>query len=581
MKLSDYMAQFLAKKVNTVFVGNGGCVIHILDSLDRQAGIKLIPCENEQGASIAAEAYSRVQGNLGVAVATSGPGMINLMQGIACAYYDSIPVLYISGEAPTSQLKGDQPLRQLGFQEMDVSSIVHSITKYAILLTDPCRVRYELEKLVYMAKTGRPGPVLLDLPDDLQRAEINPEELESFHPEERRPRGISREIARMSAMIAEADRPVIIAGGGIKLSKTEQLAKALIRESGIPVLTTWATIDMFTEDFPGLIGNFGVSANRPGNFAIQTADLVISLGSRLDTHETGSNPATFAPKAKKIVIDIDTSELNKKNGMVADLKIQCDLRDFLNGILPSSMKTKDLTAWKKRIGEWRRRYSICPCDYYKQKEKVNSYVFMNELSKETIKGDIIITDAGGTLTKTMQGYAMRKEQTLFSAFNHSPMGYAFPAAIGAHYAAPDRNVICITGDGGMNMNIQELETYKYNKLPIKVFILNNGEYGIIKQTQDTWMHSRYVASDRNSGVGSPDFVRIAQAYGITTETINDHSELNSKIKFILAWPDGPVICNVSVQSGEQIVPKLVFGRTLEDLAPFLDRDELKKNLEVS
>ncbi len=579
MKLSDYIADFLAKEVNTVFVGNGGCVIHILDSLDRQSGIRLVPCENEQGAAIAAEAYSRVQGNLGVAIATSGPGMINLMQGIACAYYDSIPALYISGEAPTSQLRGRQPVRQLGFQEMAVTSIVNPITKYAVLLTNPARIRYELEKLVYLAKTGRPGPVLLDLPDDLQRAEINPKELESFQPGEKVVYAINDEIARMASMIAEAERPVIIAGSGIKLSKTEELAKSFICESGIPVATTWATIDMFTETFPTLIGNFGVSANRPGNFAIQTADLVISLGSRLDTHETGSNPATFAPKAKKILVDIDPAELNKKNGMVADLKIQCDLRDFLKRMQTTSIHTKDLTKWKKRITEWREKYPICPHDYYDRKEKINPYVFMNELSKETKKEAVIITDAGGTLTMTMQGFSIRKEQSLFSAFNHSPMGYAFAAAIGAHYAAPNKQIICITGDGGMNMNIQELETYIHNKLPIKVFIMNNKEYGIIKQTQDTWMNSRYVASDKKSGLGSPDFVKIAQAYGIATETIDDHTELSRKIKSVLSWSDGPIICNINVKSGEQIVPKLVFGRTLEDLAPFLDRDELKKNLE--
>ena len=578
MKLSDYIADFLSKKTNHVFVGHGGCVIHILDSIESNPGLKNIPCENEQGAAIAAEAYSRVSGNLGVAVATSGPGMINLMQGIACAYFDSIPALYISGAPPTNHLKGDQKARQIGFQEMDVVDIVRPITKYAVLLKDSKRIRYELEKLIHMAYEGRPGPVLLDLPDDLQRAEVNPSEMEPFIPETQEPTSVSAEQAEeMLGLIRNALRPVVVVGGGVKIGHAEAEVNRFINSTGIPFATTWSTIDMFLDDNPNLIGNFGISANRTGNFAVQNADLIICFGSKLDTHQTGSNPARFAPKAKKIVVDIDKTELDKKNGLFIDLKVNCDLNVFLKTVNDKKITTKDLTLWKNRIQEWREKYPVCCPEYLEQRENVNPYVFMNELSKETKSGDIVITDAGATLTWTMQAYRIRTPQMLFSAFNHSPMGYSLPASIGAQFAAPDKQVLCIIGDGGLQMNIQELETIAYNRLPIKIFLINNGGYGIIRQTQDTWMNSRYVAVDPSSGLGFPDCQKIAKAYGIETQEIVDHKDLNKAIRNVLEYK-GPILCDVKVKHDQQILPKLVFGRPIEDMAPLLSREEFEANM---
>jgi len=577
MKLSDYIAVFLARHTKHVFVGNGGCIVHILDSIDKNPDIRNTPCENEQGAAIAAEAYSRVTKNIGVAIATSGPGMINLMQGIACAYYDSIPTLYISGAPPTSQLKGGQNVRQMGFQEMDVVSIVKPVTKYAVLLQDPKQVKYEVEKLIHMATEGRPGPVMLDLPDDIQRADINPDDLQAFVPETQNYKVDTTLIDETLRLINEANRPVVLVGGGVKLGRAEGLAEEFLKKSGIPFATTWTTIDMFLDDTPNLIGNFGISANRAGNFAVQNSDLIISLASRLDTHETGSNAVNFVPKAKKIVVDIDNAELNKNNGMRIDLKVNCNVKVFLTALNSKEIKTKDLTQWKQRIHNWRETYPVCLLEYYGQDDKVNPYVFMNELSKETKEGDIIITDAGATLTWTMQAYKIRTPQMLFSAFNHSPMGYALPASIGAQYAAPGKKVLCIIGDGGMQINIQELETIAYNQLPIKIFLINNGEYGIIKQTQDTWLDSRYVASDPGSGLGFPDFQKVAKAYGIETREINNHRELNELVKNVLAY-NGPILCDVKLKHGEKIIPKLEFGRPIEDLSPLLSREELKENM---
>jgi len=578
MKLSDYVADFLAKYTGHVFVGNGGCVVHILDSIDKHKRLRNIPCENEQGAAIAAEAYTRVSGKLGVAIATSGPGMINLMQGIACAYYDSIPVIFISGASPTSQLRGECGVRQMGFQEMDVVGITTPLTKYSVLITDFRKIRHELEKSAYMACEGRPGPVMLDLPDDLQRAEINPEELEPFIPPKVEYKLDALLLEKTLLFIREAKKPVIIVGGGVKLAKSQDLCRKFLDNSGMPYATTWATIDMFLDDEPNLVGNFGVSANRAGNFAVQNADLIISLGSRLDTHQTGSKAALFAPKAKKIMVDIDHDELNKRNGMQVDVKIECGLKAFLTEINKRKIQTQDLSKWKERIAGWRKRYPSCPLENYKQAKKVNPYVFMNELSKVSAEGDVVITDAGATLTWTMQAYKIRRRQMLFSAFNHSPMGYALPASIGAQFAAPNKKIICIIGDGGMQMNVQELETMEHNRLPIKIFVIDNGEYGIIKQTQDTWLKSRYVAADPGSGLGFPDICKVAKAYGIKTCVINSHKSIGRKIRKVLEY-NGPILCDVKLKSGEKIIPKLEFGRPIEDLSPFLPRDEFTENMQ--
>jgi|SaaInl4_150m_RNA_FD_contig_81_250863_length_6365_multi_3_in_0_out_0_8 acetolactate synthase-1/2/3 large subunit len=578
MKLSDYICKFLSNYTNHVFSITGGCVITLLDSIDKCYSIKNIPCQNEQGASIAAEAYSRVKENgLGVALATSGPGMINMMQGIASAHFDSIPVLYISGAPPLNHLKNGRKVKQFGFQEMDVVDIVKPITKYAVLLKDPNKIKYELEKLIYMAYEGNKGPVLLDIPDDIQRIEIDPKQLEPFVPVPKFDNHylIDNQITETINSIERAKRPVVIVGGGVKIGNVEEKMKDFLNFSSLPFVTTWSTIDLFTEDNDNLIGNFGISSNRYGNFAVQNADLIISFGSRLDTHQTGSDPSKFAPNAKKIVINIDNNELYKDDGVNIDLKICCDLDMFLTKLNGFAIDLKDITVWKNRIVEWKEKYPICLPEYYNQEDSVNPYVFMNELSKETNENDIIITDAGATLTWTMQSYKIRNNQKLFSAFNHSPMGYSLPASIGAQFAAFGERIVCITGDGGMCMNIQELETIVYNNLPVKIFLINNKGYGIIRQTQDTWMNSNYVGVDKNSGLGFPNIKGIAQAYGVPTIDINDHSDLNETIRYVLNY-DGYILCNVNVKPDEQILPKLVFGHGIEDMSPLLPRDELKE-----
>ena len=465
MKLSDYIAQFLSKITDSVFVGQGGNIIHVLDSLGKRKDIKIIPSQNEQGASIAADAYSRFNNKIGVTAATSGPGMINLMQGMACSFFDSIPTFHFSGAVVTKQLRKNKKIRQIGFQEMEVVDLVKPITKYAVLLKNKNFIRYELEKMLYFAKEGRPGPVLMDLPDDLQRAEINPKKLKGFKAPKEKNSKIKFEKKFLS-LIKKSKKPVIILGHGINLSKTQNEVKKFIKKTNIPFMPSWATIDLFDYNHKLNAGTFGVAATRYGNFAIQNSDLLISLGCRLNTQITGSNVKSFAPRAKKIVVDIDNNELKKNNGLKIDLKINLDLKTFFKKINPRIKSKNNYSHWIKNFKVWRDRYPITKSKYFKQKKNNNPYVFMKKLSDKTGKKDVLIPDASANLIWAMQALEPRG-QKIFTALNHSPMGYSMPATIGAYLADSKKHNRTI-GDGSMQMNIQELATISHFNFPVKI-----------------------------------------------------------------------------------------------------------------
>ncbi|OGW83537.1 MAG: hypothetical protein A2987_03990 [Omnitrophica bacterium RIFCSPLOWO2_01_FULL_45_10] len=584
MKLSDYVAEFLVKQdVKHVFGITGGAIVHLFDSIANNKGLTYVCPQHEQTAAMAADAYSRVTGNLGVAVATSGPGATNLITGVACAHFDSIPTLFITGQVATFRLKRDSNVRQIGFQEIETVNMFKPITKYAVLVDEPNRIRFELEKAVSIAKSGRGGSCLIDIPDDIQRAQIDPEKLESFipHKEKKDFKRLREQIEVCLTLISRAERPVVILGSGVKLGRAQEKARQFIEKLKFPVALTWATLDMFTHDYYLNAGGFGITSPRYGNFTIQNSDLIIALGTRLDTHATGSPLAAFAREAKKIILDIDESELLKfgKYGMKDALLINEDINDFLDIMNKDrgKIKTGDISRWIGRIKDWKRRYPICPRAYYDKEDSIDSYCFMDALSQETSKGDYIITDAGGTLTQTMQGYRMRREQTLFTAFNYSPMGYSLPASIGASFATNKNRVICIIGDGGIQMNIQELATIEKHHLPIKIFVINNQGYGMIKQTQDDWLDSRYEASSMEKGIAVPDFVKIAKAYGIDAEKISNHSEMNRVTRRVLNR-EGPLLCDVHVSENQRVVPMLKFGRPIEDASPLLERKEFLENM---
>lgn len=586
MKLSDYVTDFLIKKnIKHVFGITGGAMVHMFDSIGKNPNIKYICTHHEQAAAMAADGYSRTTKNIGVCMATSGPGATNLLTGVGCSYFDSIPLVIMTGQVPRSQLKGDSKVRQIGFQETDIISIFKPITKYAVLITDPEQIRYELEKAFYLAKNGRPGPVLLDIPDDVQRAEIEPEKLKPFTPEYELKNLVEMEdkIDKTIKLIEKAERPIVILGAGVKLGGTERQAKEFIEKLGFPVALTWAAIDVLPQDHALSVRDFGVTANRPGNFAIQNSDLILALGTRLDTHETGNDISTFAREAKRIVVDIDKSELEKyeKRNFPIDVLINSDVREFFEAINRRlyDLRTKDISEWIKKINEWKEKYPICPKRYFESMEQINPYVFLHVLSEKLGSKDIIIPEAGCNVTWAFQGFEIKEGQKLFTAFNYSPMGYGVPASIGACFANDKKSIIAIVGDGGIMMNEHELATIAKHNLPIKIFLMNNQGYGMIQQTQETWLDSRYEAST-NEHFYLPDFIQLAKAHGIEkTEVIRTHEELEEKIKSVLDY-NGPVLCDVRIHPKARIYPKLSFGRPIEDSEPLLSREEFEKEMIV-
>ena len=581
MKLSDYVAEFLAKQgITHAFAVSGGASLHLIHSLERTSGISFICTQHEQAGAMAADGYARMAGGLGAAIATSGPGATNLITGICGAYYDSVPVIFVTGQVSTFRLKGDTGVRQIGFQETDVVDICRPITKYAVMIREPKLIRYELEKACYLARSGRPGPVVIDIPDNVQRVEINPRALRSFTPPKIKKTVGSDKLKKCLAFIKQAKRPVLILGWGVHLSSAERSVIELVNKLGFPVSPTWAAADILSGDHPLMIGTFGTHGTRYANFAVQNADLILSIGSRLDTKATGSPISTFARGAKKIVVDIDPKELNKfkKYGLDIELPIDADAGEFIRALIGQDIEKKDISDWRQRILAWKRKYPICPEKYYKEKE-VNPYVFVKTLSSASKPDDALFLDTGCTLAWTMQAFDFKPGQRVFHDWNNTAMGWALPAAIGACFAKKDKNIICVTGDGSLQMNIQELATVIRHKLPIKIFLVNNHGYSMIRQTQDQWMGSEYLASTVNGGLAFPDFVKVAKAYGFKTLSVKNNRSLHQIIAKALKIK-GPVFVNVEISGKYRVIPQVKFGRPNEDLEPLLNRNDFLSNMIV-
>ena len=578
MKASDLIAKKLSEFTDYAFTGQGGSVVHILDSLKKYNKINIIPSQNEQGASLAADAYTRTTGKIGLVIATSGPGILNTLQGMACSYYDSVPGLYLSGAPVRSALRKNKHIRQIGFQEMDVDDITKSFTKYSVRIMNPDNIIYEIEKACHIAKSGRPGPVLIDLPDDLQRSEVDEKTQKRYLINKKKSKINSNKFDQFSKLLNKSKRPLVIFGNGIKLAKAESLALKLIKKYKIPYSATWAVHDTFKHDDKYNAGSFGVYATRYGNFAIENSDLLIILGSRLNGTLTGSSRKNFSPKSKKIQVDIDINEINIDNNFNLDLKIVGDVKEFLENILENKTKYKSNDNWLNKITTWKKKYPILIDEFKSQGKNVNPYYFFDTLSDMTLKDDIIIPDASANLVWTYQAYKNQRKQKIFTALNHSPMGYSVAAALGA--ALPmkgNNNVIAIIGDGSMQMNIQEIENIKKYNLPIKVFIINNNGYGMVKQTIDTWLKGNYVGCDENSGLSLPNFCKVFNAYGIKTTKINNHNEMKERINDVINYK-GPIMCEVFLDKDERIVPKTRAGDKLYDMIPKLSDEELKSNL---
>jgi len=585
MKLSDYVAKFIAGLgTRHVFAIQGGASAHLIHSLAQTPSITCVYHQHEQASAMAADAYSRVSENIGVAIATSGPGATNLITGCCCAYYDSIPVIYITGQVASFRSKADTGIRQLGFQETDTVEMFKYICKYAVFLEKPERIKYELQKALYLARSGRPGPVLIDIPDDFQRVDIEPENIESFVPEQKKIDNteLIKQAKQCIELINRARRPVIILGWGTRLSGAEEELRCLLDILKIPVILTWAMMDFLPVNSPFLVGSFGLHGTRYGNFAVQNADFIFAIGSRLDTHLTGTPVTSFAREAKKVIVDVDITELNKfkKMGLDAELLINADAKKFIQILidLKNRFNLPNILFWNNKIIDWKKKYPVCTSEYYEE-ENVNPYVFVRLLSRKLAGGEVIFVDTGCTIAWMLQAFEFKEGQRLFSAFNNTPMGYALPASTGASFALDKKTIICVTGDGGLQMNIQELVTVARHQLPVKIFLINNHAYGMIQQTQDQWFNSQYEGSSTEGGLAFPDFLRVAAAYGIKTFSINKNSELQGVIEKVIKYK-GPVFCNVEIPSSHRVKPQVVFGRPIEDGEPLLPRDEFFKQMIV-
>jgi acetolactate synthase I/II/III large subunit len=574
MKLSDYVIEFVARQgVGHVFEFIGGAITHLIDSIHHRSDIDCVSVHHEQTGAFAAEAYARINGRLGVAMATSGPGALNMVTGIGSCWFDSVPCLFITGQVNTYEYKFDRPVRQIGFQETDIVSVVKPLTKYAVLVTEPESIRYHLEKAVRIAQSGRPGPVLLDIPMNVQRAQIDPEDLEGYWGSEEDaaanavPAPDPAAVSRVAALIAQAKRPVILAGGGIRTGRAAWELQELVTQTGIPVVSTLMGLDVIPHDDPSFFGVIGSYGNRYSNMTLANCDLLLILGARLDTRQTGTRPDTFARAATRVHVDIDPHELNAK--VQVDLALLSDVREFLaalNGELSGTAKP-GLGEWYGVIEGYRERYGSCSETGY---TGIDPNGFMESLSERSRPGDVVCLDVGQNQMWAAQSFRLKKDQRMLISGGMGAMGFSLPAALGAAKAT-GRRVIALAGDGGIQVNIQDLEVIASHRLPVKVIVLNNNCLGMVRQFQDMYFGGRRQSTV--IGYGCPDLAKVADAYGLPAFSITTPESVGSILDQALAM-DGPVLVEVKLELDTCVNPKLVVNRPIEDMSPHLDRQEL-------
>lgn len=583
-KVSDIVAEILVEeKVTHVFAISGGASLHLIHSLADNSNIQYICNHNEQASAMAADGYSRVSGGTGVAITTSGPGATNLITGICCSYYDSVPSLFITGQVSTMRMKGETGVRQIGFQETPIVEVVEPITKYAYTIKDPSEIKYQIQKALFIAKTGRPGPVLIDIPDDLQRELVNPIELESYEvPQEEIKSELDIAMKEIIDQIKIAKRPILIAGWGIHLSKTKYEFIQFAENLNIPIALTWGAADLIPFDHELYVGTFGTHGTRHANFAVQNADLILSLGSRLDTKSTGSPVNTFARDAYKIMIDIDINELNKFQhfDLKFDQLIQCDLKHFFSdtkNYVFSRSDDKNL-KWSQQINEWKKTFYSFDDTKNISTTQVNPYNFVESISNHIEENTKIFIDTGCSIAWFMQSLKVRESTRVFHDFNNTAMGWALPAAIGGYYANLTNNspIIAVIGDGSFMMTSYELATLMHNKIPIKIFIMNNQGYSMIQQTQDQWLESNYHASSAQGGLSFPDYQKLAETYKLNYFEIKNDDDF-SIIKEIMDCNDA-LICNVCIDNDFRVSPQVKFGKPNEDMGPLLPREIFKESM---
>lgn len=585
MKLSDYVWKYVEELgVRHVFMFPGGGAMHLVDSLGRNSKLEYVTLLHEQACAMAAETYSRIDYNLGVALVTTGPGGTNTVTGVAAAWLESTPMLIISGQAKLEDLKDGYGVRQRGNQEIGIVDIVSSITKYAVTIKDPREIKYHLDKAIYEAKNGRPGPVWLDIPLDIQAAKIDVDQLESYIPEKdctELPKKLSEQVAAMIELLKKAKCPVMIAGQGIERSNGKEAFRELVERLQIPVLFSWIAVELLEYDHPCNLGKPGMVAPRYSNFAMQDSDLVIAIGTRLDPAMIGYNPDDFAPKAKKVIVDIDINELNKYTFHV-DLKVQADATAFIKEFVKQTRELSldpSVPDWLKQCQKWRAKYPVVLDEFRKDDSAVNPYFFIDTLSDELADDDVVIPGSSGAgIDVFWMCVKNKRNQRMLATGSLGSMGYGIPAAIGACLASGKRT-ICVEGDGSLQLNIQELASIRGMNLPIKIFVNGNGGYLSIMNMQRNHFDGNFVGANDASHLYIPDILKVAEAYGLKVFEIKTHGETSTVISKALR-AEGPTLCYVHMKDDVPIQPKVMsrvaengsmISGTLRDLWPFLER----------
>lgn len=597
IKVSNYISSFLVENgISHAFTVTGGGAMHLNDALGHQKGLQCIYNHHEQACAIAAEAYARIHNRIAALCVTTGPGGTNTITGVVGGWLDSIPMLVLSGQVryDTTARSTGLPLRAMGDQEFDIVMAVSCMCKYSEMVIDPNRIRYCLEKALYLAAHGRPGPAWLDIPLNVQGAYVETDDLPGFDPSEcvqAVPSPISEDaIQEMLAKIRSAKRPVFYPGNGVRIAGAYDVFQRVAAKLNIPIVTCWDSIDLIATDDPLYVGRGGIMGDRPGNFAVQNSDLVFAIGNRLSIRQVGYNHKAWAREAYVIMVDIDEAEL-KKPSLHVDLPLCADARDCLTK-LDAALPDKPLFVgeeWLARCRTWKEKYPVVLPKHYKEDACANVYAFIHELSSRLPEGRITVVGNGSACVVGSHGYVIKNNQRFIINSAIASMGYDLPAAIGACIASDRQQIICVTGDGSLQMNIQELQTIIHHRLPIKLFVINNGGYHSIRQTQSNFFGPPLVGIGEDSGdLSFPSLEKLSWAYGYPYHAIRSNGDLPKVLHDVLS-AEGPVICEVFVTRTQVFEPKSATKRLpdgtlvsapLEDLAPFLPDEELEENMLV-
>lgn len=597
IRVSDYIANELVKYgITQLFMLTGGGAMHLNDALGKHPSISTLYNHHEQACAIAAEGYARVSGKPAVVCVTTGPGGTNAITGVLGAWLDSIPMIVISGQVryDTTARASGLSVRAIGDQEFDIINSISCMTKYSEMVIEPHSIGYHLKKAIFLSQSGRPGPVWLDIPLDVQGSLINEEELLDYNPiddlDQVPPPVQLSVISDIIEKIKMAQRPILYLGSAIPQNGLQNKITELVNKLKIPVVTAWNAIDAIASDnhyYTGRPGNLG---DRAGNFAVQNSDLILSLGCRLSIRQVGFNWRAWAREAYKIIVDIDSNELKKKT-INPDMPIWADIKDFIPKLLTELQRLEyknDKSDWVEWCRQRKNRYPVVKSEYWKTSYKVNPYCYTEMLTNLLSENEVIVTGNGTSCVVTSQCATIKKGTRIIINSGAASMGYDLPAAIGSCLANDRKRIICLSGDGSIQMNIQELQTIVYNKLPIKIFVVNNNGYHSIRQTQSNYFGHPLVGVDENSGISFPDLSKLSIAYGIRYYKIEDHQYMDRILKKVIE-SDLPVLCEIFVDTTQAFEPKSsakkmpdgkMISPPLEDLWPFLTSEELKENMVV-